>query len=147
MRQSKMVVIIYPREKKLTKPQLVHQVAINACMSLVSVSGTIEGDRLAFSLITELEETGIPRNWFMGGSHFHTEAKRVLQAEEVDTIYHWCNQEEIPASRGELDGEGSVLVVGPYWANLIDDIIERSVAGDSSVREYGEEGEYLPKNS
>ena len=133
--KSKMVIVIYPRKKgKLTKEQLVRQGAINSIMSLMSISGSLESGRLVFRLSDNPEQPGIPIGWFVGDSHFKTEVIRIMKKEDINTIFYWCQAEKIPAARGEINSEESVMVIGPYWTRRIDAIISRVISSKGVVR-------------
>lgn len=136
MYRSKMVIIVFPRNKRLTREQLVKHGAIDGIMSLMSVGGTIESGKLVFELSEDPGKDGIPLNWFTGDSHFRVEVTRVLEEKDYNTLYHWCCEGGVPVFRGEENGEGAVMVIGPHWEHIIDEIIERAIPSKKAVRQF-----------
>ena len=141
--RSKMVIVLYPRERKMNKAQIAREVAINAAMAMLSVAdhkGMTEA-LLRFRYGPGESEPSLPVGWFMGGdeSGFVVEIKRFPNTNAVNaynTLYHWCTTERLPVSRGELDGEGSCMVIGPYWSEKIDELLDRAFAQDVDMRTF-----------
>jgi hypothetical protein len=133
--KAKIVVIAAPRTRKLTKGQIFGEGAITGIMSMMSIGGTIEQD-LVFKLRDEPGKVGLPRTWFNGDSQFIKEILRVMNQESYDTLYQWAKTAGIPAFSGEIDGEPSCMVLGPYWADDIDDLIARAIPIKTDIRPY-----------
>ena len=142
MFKSKMVIVMYPRERKMVKEQLVVQAAIAAIMSLMSVGGKIEsavavrGLELIFPISDNPEKPGIPQNWFTGDSHFRVEVVRITNNADYQSLYHWCKESSIPVFRGEEDGEATMMVIGPSWESAIDEMFSRAIPLHGTVRVF-----------
>lgn len=140
MNSSKMVIVIYPRTRKLTKEELAEQCSLTAIMAMMSIGGTIsQGSTLAFDLKDKPGSKGLPRGWFTGDSQFAIETKRVMSAENYHTLYEWCKREGVPAFSGECSDEPSVMVIGPYWNDTVDELFTRAVPLDKNIRPYSTE--------
>lgn len=142
MFKSKMVIVMYPRKRKMVKEQLIMQTAITAIMSLMSVGGKIEsavtpgGLELIFPMSDNPEKPGIPQNWFTGDSHFRVEVVRITNDADYQALYHWCKESSIPVFRGEEDGAATMMVIGPSWENRIDEMFTRAVPLHGTVRVF-----------
>lgn len=135
--RSKRVLIFFPRTNKLTKDQIADQAATVAQMAMLSIGGTISPtSELTFKLRDEPGSVGLPRGWFSGDSQFASENKRVMSKEGYRTLYQWCKREGVPAWSGEIDGEESLMVIGPYWEDIIDELLARAVPLDRDIRSY-----------
>jgi len=136
--KSKMVIVVYPRKKKLTKEQIIREVAVNSILALLSTGGSINTGRLTFQLTELPMNPGIPIGWFAGDSQFNIEVIRIMKEQDFKTLYYWCKSEseKVPVSLGITDKEESVLVIGPYWGDKIDSLISRSISSISSVRPF-----------
>lgn len=146
--KSKMVIVAYPRTKKLSKEQLIRQCSITSIMSMMSIGGKIGlSGVLAFQLKDEpgekpiyakgsTIENGLPRGWFIGDSQFQLETKRVMKADNYHTLYEWCKRGGVPVFSGEWDGEPSVMAIGPYWSKEIDELFERAIPLKKDIRDF-----------
>ena len=137
--RSKLVVVFYPREKKMTKAQIAKEIAVNACMSMMS---TVDhrGPKAAlmnFGFDPADPQGGLPAEWF--GSERLAESvslHRAMDSNGYNTLFHWCQSEGVPAARGELDGEGTCWEIGPYWSEKIDELLERAFVKETSLRDF-----------
>lgn len=133
--KSKIVVVWYPRKKKLTKEQMSLQSVITGDMALMSVGGVIKPDsKLVFELRDGPTSKGLPRGWFSGDSQFNIEGKRVMSPEGYNTLYHWAKGAGVPVFSGEFLGEPSLMVIGPYWADEIDELFARAIPLKQDIR-------------
>ena len=149
MYKSKMVIVIYPRKRRMTKEQLVQQAAITGVMSLMSIGGKIEssgreggGLELRFPISGNPNDPGLPQNWFTGDSHFRVEVKRITNTDvktarkDYQSLYHWCKEAKIPVFCGEEDSEATMMVIGPYWVGPIEKILSRAFPFPHTVKDF-----------
>lgn len=141
---SKVTIVTYPREVKLTKEQLAKTSAVAGAMAALSVGGAFvqgnDGEYLSVKMSSSPDHRGLPRNWFTGDSFFRIEIKRVLTADGFNTLFHWARAEKVPCFKAEINGEEpALLVIGPYWSSVIDDLINRAITAGSDIREFSSE--------
>lgn len=135
--KSKMVIVVFRRVHKLNKEQSLSQSAITAIMAMMSIGGIVGPDsKLVFELRDEPGGRGLPRGWFIGDSQFAIEVKRIMAQESYHTLYEWCKREGVPVFSGECDGESSLMVIGPYWENIIDELFVRAVPLEKDLRPF-----------
>ncbi len=135
---SKMLIVVFPRKKKLTKEQLAIEVARCTSISMVSAGKLDEKGNLHIDLLDyrdqDLRRTGLPREWFNGD--YNVEVSRILEPSIYKFLYYYCNAKQIPVFNGVLDEEDSCLVIGPYWAEIINEALNFSISRPSQMRTY-----------
>jgi len=133
-----MYVVLFPREKKLTKAELAKEVAVTTAMALVSSGGIVDSGRLMFRLFRSPDEgaDGVPYGWFAGESNFNVVVIRLLNALDFHTLYEYCNVNKVPVSRGNYKGDWSCMVIGPYWDRVIEGYLSLSVPQKSNLRRF-----------